>query len=216
MSTESEHGTTQQDLKKGEGGESSYISRPTPRTDLIDILATRVVKILTEKVDEPIQQALDRLPADSASARNLPFYDSTLGAIKFQRDSYLAGPAYADRRERQKSRRFPPPRFSPRMPHDATALGHIQLVNVGAWFLPSETVRTALLPVVIALPSGALNEPIVNTVSNAIPLAQPPLDRAVKNAILAVIDDPNMRQVIKNRTQRVLRVNDVTNSEEQY
>lgn len=193
---------------------STYItSRPSPRADLIDILAGRVVKILNEKAEEPIQQALDRLPADSASVRALPFYDSTLEALRFQRDSYLVGPAYADRKEKQRRQRLPPSRSIPQMPFDATALGHIQLVHVGAWFIPSETIRTALLPIVLSLPSGALKEPIVNTVSTAIPMAQPPLDRAVKNAILDVMDNPHMRQLVKNRTQRVLRVDEVTNDE---
>jgi hypothetical protein len=188
-------------------------SRLSPRADLIDILASRVVKIINENVEEPIQQALDRLPADSASVRKLPFYDATFETLRFQRDNYLVGPSYAERKERQRRQPFPSTRFIPQMPFDATALGHIQLVHVGAWFIPSETIRTALLPIVVSLPSGALKDPIINTVSTAIPLAQPPLDRAVKSAILDVMDNPHMRQLVKNRTQRVLRVDDVKNDE---
>jgi hypothetical protein len=213
----SNHGLDHQQDDGDQGGPSpsspSFTISPSPRADLIDILASRVAKILNEKVEEPIQQALDRLPADSASVRKLPFYDSTLETLRFQRDSYLVGPAYAARKERQRRQRFPPPRFTPHMPFDATALGHIQLVHVGSWFIPSETTRMALLPIVVSLPSGVLKDPIINTVSTAIPLAQPPLDRAVKSAILDVMDNPQMRQVVKNRTQRVLRVDDVTNDD---
>jgi hypothetical protein len=94
------------------------------------------------------------------------------------------------------------------MPRDATASGYIQIVNLGSWFIPSSTVKESLLPIVVSLPSGPLKDTITNTVCNAIPLAQPPLDRAVKNAILGFIDSPQMRQMVKNRTEKILKVND--------
>jgi hypothetical protein len=92
------------------------------------------------------------------------------------------------------------------MPFDATASGHIQLVNIGQSFIPSQTIKNLLLPIVLDLPTGALRVPITNAVANSLPLAQPALDRAVKSAILNFMGNPNARQVIKNRTQGVLRV----------
>jgi len=96
----------------------------------------------------------------------------------------------------------------PRMPRDATALGYAQLVRLGESLLPSETVRASFLPIVLGLPSGALRTTIVTTVSNALPLAQPPLDAAVKHAVMGVMNDPQIRKLIKSRTQQILRVED--------
>jgi len=65
----------------------------------------------------------------------------------------------------------------------------------------------------LSLPSGALNDTITSTVSNTIALAQPSLDIAMKNAVLGVFDDPQIRQLIKSRTQKILRVNDDNNDD---
>jgi hypothetical protein len=85
------------------------------------------------------------------------------------------------------------------MPFDSTALGNIQIVNLGASFIPSQTIKDALLPIVLNLPSGALKNTITDAVANAIPLAQPQLDRAVKDSLLSFMDNPEMRQMIKSR-----------------
>ena len=208
-----------------------------PRNDLIGILADKVVEAVEKNLDHegPIVQKLldDHLPVDKESIRTkLPFYGSTVEALKYQRDSYLLGTKNAsnENQQQQKSRdqeeekakqRFPHSalRFggvggntsassSPWMPHDATAQGYVQIVNLGAWFVPSETIKAALLPIALSLPSGALRDTINTTVSNAIPLAQPPLDAAMKNAVMGVIQDPRTRQMIKSRTQKILRIED--------
>ena len=194
-----------------------------PRNDLIGILADKAVNAIHENLDPEgpiIQQLLDEtLPSDPVSVRTqLPFYDSAVDALKYQRDNYLLGTKYANKKQLQRERQqlFPPAlRFSvgsPRMPHDATALGlglaYAQIVNLGTWFVPSETINSALLPIVLSLPSGALNDTITSTVSNAIPLAQPPLDVAMKDAVMGVINDPQIRQMIKSRTQKILRVDE--------
>jgi hypothetical protein len=222
----------------------------SPRNDFIDMLANKVVKIINTNAEKPIQHALDdHLPADKDSVRALPFYNTTVDAIKYQRDNYLVGTNYATRKEKERTqqeqqqqqlstsnrtatRRFTPPTVasvvtarlgvggirgglssrspssSVRMPRDATASGYIQIVNLGSWFIPSSAVKESLLPIVVSLPSGPLKDTITNSVCNAIPLAQPPLDRAVKNAILGFIDSPQMRQMVKNRTEKILKVND--------
>ena len=215
----------------------------SPRNDFIDMLANKVVKIINTNAEKPIQNALDdHLPSDKESVRNLPFYNTTIDSIKYQRDNYLVGTNYATRKEKERqlekeqsssttnrtTRRFTPPTVASvvtarlgvggirgglsssqvRMPRDATALGYIQIVNLSSWFIPSSTIKESLLPIVVSLPSGPLKETITNTVCNAIPLAQPSLDRAVKNAVLDFIDSPQMRQMVKNRTEKILKVND--------
>jgi hypothetical protein len=170
------------------------------RQKIIELFAKRLVKNATEKAQKPIQQLCDNLPSDAQAIRKLPFYDSTLQAIQWQRDNYLVGKEYAERRTTRQGIDSP----SPRMPFDATALGNLQIVKLGSWFVPSTTVKDALLPIVISLPSGALREPILNTTVNAIPLAQPLVDRAVKNAMLEFMDNPHWRQVIKNQSNRYM------------
>lgn len=195
-----------------------------PRNDLIGILANKVVDGIHKNLDPDgplIQQLLEQhLPKDQVSVRTkLPFYESTVDALKYQRDNYLLGTSYANKRQvhlDRAKRLFPPSqRFSapggPRMPRDATALGYSQIVNLGSWFVPSETIMEALLPIVISLPSGVLKETITSTVANAIPLAQPLLDVAMKNAVMGVIQDPQIRQMIKSRTQKILRIDENEN-----
>ena len=159
-----------------------------PRDDFISILADRVVTVMNQQSDGPIiQESLEKyLPSDKDSVRTqLPFYNSALEALQYQRDSYLVCTKYADEKQRQRQRRFPYlGRFGRRAddiqykPHEGA--GYAQLVNLGAWFIPSETVKSAVLPVVTSLPSGVLSDTILSTVCNAIPLAQPSLDLAMK------------------------------------
>ncbi|KAL3921551.1 MAG: hypothetical protein SGARI_006655 [Bacillariaceae sp.] len=170
----------------------------------------RMVAAIDENAEAPIEKALDdHLPKDAEAVRKLPFYNNTLEALRYQRDNYLVGTKYAERSEKQRQGRlFPSPRLFPRMTRDATALGHIQIVDVGSWFIPSSTIKESLMPIVIALPSTTWREPITTSVSNAIPVAQPSLDGAMKSAILNFIDSPQNRQMVKNRTQNILHAND--------
>lgn len=170
----------------------------TVRQDIVDLLARRIVRKIEQKIDEPLEQAKERLPSSREEIRSLPFYGSTLNALKFQRDNYLVGTGYATRRQRLRHRGIMNyPLY--RLPFDSTALGNIQIVALGASFIPSTTVKDLLLPIVVGLPSGVLKDPITNAVANAIPLAQPLLDSAVKNSLINFMDNPEMRQMIKSR-----------------
>jgi hypothetical protein len=173
----------------------------THRQELIGLLANGFIEKGFAKAQEPLQQVLQNLPNDPATVRTLPFYTTTLRAIQYQRDAYLVGPDYAEERRHEKEDYLAPPPVLGQMPYDATALGSMQIANLGSWFLPSATVKEALLPIVVSLPSGALKETIVLGVVNAIPLAQPIVDQAVKSSVLDFIQNPYWREVIKNRTK---------------
>lgn len=187
----------------------------TARQEIVGMLAKRLASTLTEKAQQPLQDFQEKqLPTTADGIRQLAFYNSTLTAIQWQRDNYLVGRSYAEARhehqeqqqqqEQGQIRIFPLSNSRlkpPSMIYDPTAMGNGQIVNLGAWFVPSATVKEALLPIVVGLPNGALRDPITDTVSNAIPLAQPPLDRAVKNALLEFMKNPHWRQVIKSRTK---------------
>ena len=184
---------------KGASSYSTDMSRA--RHEIIDMIAKRVVKITQAKAEKPLTDLCEKLPSKSAEIRNLPFYGSTLEALKYQRDNYLVGTKYAE--EQKLGRQLnPSSSFAPsvRMPYDVTALGNIQTIKLGSWFIPSPTVKNAALPIVVGLPGGALREPILNATVNAIPLAQPSLNQVVKNSMLQVMEDSYWRDVMKSRT----------------
>lgn len=182
------------------GLDDTQSERRTLRQDIITLLSRRIVRTIKDKAEKPIEDVKQALPSSSNEVRSLPFYGSILEAITYQRDNYLVGNQYADTRQKARSNHNnprPPPLH--RIPYDPRALGSIQLASLGASFIPSPTVHNALLPLLVSLPSGVLKEPIANAVANAIPLAQPQLDLAMKNSIIAFMGNPKMRQVIKNR-----------------
>ena len=199
-----------------------------PGNDLIGLLASNVVDGMNQHLDPEgpfIQKLLDQhLPSDKEAVREkLPFYDATIASVKHQRDVYLLGDAHKQKDQLDVpnnndriAKRFVFPlgatsrssQNTPKMPLDATALGYTQIVNLGSWFVPSATIKESLLPIVVGLPSNSLRDTITSTVTNAIPLAQPPLDAAMKNAVMGVIQDPQIREMIKSRTQKILRTDD--------
>lgn len=150
-------------------------------------------------------------PHDAPTIRDSELYQLALRSLLFQRDNYLVGKDYADQRNAQRRHQqrlhsvapFRPSLHLPlsRMPDDATALGNLQIGGLLQWFIPSPTVHRALLPIVVGLPTGALNEPILRAVANLIPLAQPNLDNVVKERIIWFLKDEHWRGVIKNSTK---------------
>lgn len=172
----------------------------TVRKDVIDLLAKRVMDVVLSNVEKPIEQVLENLPKDTKQIRQLPFYNMTLESLQWQRDNYLVGNQYANQRKKERPFNIGPPPVN-QIPFNPDTLGNIQIINLGSWFIPSPTVKDALLPLIVSLPLGTLKEPITNAVVNAIPLAQPVLDRAVKNSILDFMQNPYWREVIKNRTR---------------
>jgi hypothetical protein len=152
------------------------------------------------------------VPQNEPTMRDSELYKLALRSLLFQRDNYLVGKDYADQRNAQRRRQqllldsalpFPPSLNLPfsRIPYDATALGNLQIGGLLQWFIPSPTVHRALLPIVVGLPTGALNEPILRAVANLIPLAQPNLDNVVKERIIWFLKDEHWRGVIKNSTK---------------
>ena len=87
------------------------------------------------------------------------------------------------------------------MPYDATALGNVQLVQLGQWFIPSPVVHHSLLLLVVGLPMGALNEPILRATANLIPLSQNNLNNVMKSTILLFLKDKHWQSVINNSTK---------------
>lgn len=170
-----------------------------------------------ESVEKAALDAVSELSADSnneessTTMRNTELYQLALRSLLWQRDNYLVGRDYADERSalRRKQKQLLQNHqldtlvdlpFS-RMPFDATALGNLQLVRLGSWFIPSPVVHRSLLPIVVGLPSGPLNEPILRATANLIPMSQNNLDNVMKSRILWFLKDERWRSVIKNSTK---------------
>jgi hypothetical protein len=177
--------------------------RHTARQEILGLLVNGIVERATEKAQKPLRQLQENLPSDAASVRNLAFYDSTVRAIQWQRDNYLVGTDYAEQRTREREYDVAPPIIN-EMPFDATALGSMQIIRLGSWFIPSPTVKNALMPIVLPLPTGALYQPALNAAAHALPLAQDDLNRVVKNSMMQFISNPHWREVIKNGTNRYM------------
>lgn len=196
------------------------------RKRLLDAVAKRLVETAEPKIRSLVEQVQDRLPKEKEQVRNLPFYNSTLQALQYQRDQYLMGTKYAEQKAKQpkrqpgselnasertsrsfgsKSNRVVTPVINPlKATYDPTSMASQQLIPLGASFLPSPTVHDALLPIVVGLPNGALREPILNAAVNSIPMAQPALNDAVKNSMIQFLSNPHWKEVVQNQTRGTL------------
>lgn len=171
-----------------------------------------------ESVEKAALNAVTELSADSAdnietktAMRDTELYQLALRSLVWQRDNYLVGRDYADERGAQRRKQkqiLETHQLTPsvdlpfsRMPYDATALGNVQLVRLGSWFIPSPVVHRSLLPIVVGLPTGPLNEPILRATANLIPMSQNNLDNVMKSRILWFLKDEHWRSVIKNSTK---------------
>lgn len=223
---------------------SSSLSSPqTPPSPQLDEILSRI--------DEKL------IPCDPILLRQTPIFKGALSLLYYQRDNYLVGTEYADKR--QADRTMQPPMTNPKhthftvkpfsfpsfaassspspvsvtaaanvvydIPYDPTALGHDQMAALAHSFIPTETVRTALTPVVtdlFAVPLytkssnhnkhvgdgggdvGALYHPIRTALTEVIQGQQDNLQSTIKSQLLQFLDNPHNREAMKSSTQGLL------------
>ena len=136
------------------------------------------------------------IPSSPDALRETPIFRSAYKAIQFQRDCYILGPDYAQWRQKNP--------HSDQLPSTAHGLAHRHLTHLGGSFLPSPTVRYAALPLVASLPTTVLYQPAKNGLIGIIQGQQDNVNSILKNQILSVLDNPNIRHSIKNSTQGFL------------
>jgi solute carrier family 25 S-adenosylmethionine transporter 26 len=153
----------------------------------------------------------DYIPSDHQAIRQTPVFQQLYRLIQFQRDQYLVGTEYAQwqQRERQtvsESSMSPSSRVArtdpnDKLPYDPTALGHLQIAKVAADFIPTATVREALLPLITPLPSRELY-PLLQqaTIQHGILGQQALLNEVTKNIVLQFLQNPQNRLTIKKST----------------
>ena len=158
-----------------------------------------------------IASQVDKLiPADPHELRKTSLYKNTYKLIQWQRDNYLVGSEYAEWRRRERLRggggeTEPPPRdvssYQGEIIFDADALGHKQVGRLAADFVPSDTVRKALLPIVVTLPMSALYGPSQAALVRLILGQQDTLDHLLKYQLMQFLGNPRNRAAIKNSTK---------------
>lgn len=150
----------------------------------------------------------DYIPHGHLAIRQTPVFQQLYRLIQFQRDQYLVGTEYAQwqHRERQSAASTATgnvARTDPNdtLPYDPTALGHGQIAKVAADFIPTATVREALVPLVTPLPSKELY-PLLQqaTIRQGILGQQALLNNVTKNVVLQFLQNPQHRLAIKKST----------------
>jgi hypothetical protein len=105
--------------------------------------------------------------------------DQLITLLKPQMSSYMTRDRYTGRR----------------------STAHDHLVIFSFWFLPSETVFSALKGIVIPQLSPPYGETLqnitVNAICNSLPLAQPLLDDVFKNSVIHILSEPWYRNWVK-------------------
>jgi hypothetical protein len=157
------------------------------------------------KESNPVKSLkLDKyLPQDAESIRKSPIYNPILEATRWQRDNYLMGQKYADRRKEEREIR-PDLLYMPRInwvQPDPTALGNIQLAQLGSGFIPSETVKKALLPIVIEQPRGNLYPPALPGLVGLIESQQGNMDALLKSSILDLLEQERLKKLVMTSTK---------------
>lgn len=170
--------------------------------------------IASDLIDNVLSDEMVENAESASNMRGTELYQLALRSLLWQRDNYLVGKTYADERSALRRRQkqvlethqldtsvdLP---FS-RMPYDATALGNVQVVRLGQWFIPSPVVHRSLLPLVVGLPTGALNEPILRATANLIPMFQNNLNAIMKSRVLWFLQDEQWRSLIKNSAKNAI------------
>jgi hypothetical protein len=158
------------------------------------------------------QQVVDQIdkliPKDSEALRRTALFKEAYKGIQWQRDNYLVGGDYANWRRKERYRLDGPRRtvqsFVHEMQYDETAQGHGQVAKLAASFIPSDTVRDALLPVVVPLISSQLYPISRQGLCHLIDSQHDNLHHFLKSQILQFINSPENRASIKNSTNGLI------------
>lgn len=174
--------------------------------------ATVRTKPVEKETKEPLSGAqaafvaqLDKLlPRDPQELRATNLYQEAYKQLQWQRDNYLVGGEYANWRKLERLRMSDRVRsvkeFQQEIQFDESCLGHQQVARLAADFVPSPTVKQALLPLITPLPMTALYGPTQRALVNVILGQQDNLDQIVKAQLLQFLQNPKNRIAFKNQT----------------
>jgi hypothetical protein len=153
----------------------------------------------------------DYIPQDRAELRETKLYKSTYELIQWQRDNYLVGFEYANWMKRHRVK-YPDRMIE--VPYDKSALGHQQIAGLAASFIPTDTVRQALLPIVVDLPDKVLFPIARDATVSLIASQQANLDSIIKSSLISLLKNEQNREAIKNSTQGYIAATTYRDSEQ--
>jgi hypothetical protein len=159
--------------------------------------------------------------------QNVPLYDLISHTVKYHRDSYFTGPTYASIQKFQRTQQYSVgqsqyaaesltwnhiPLFSWKKEE---SLASIHLQGFVNWFIPSKTMVDLVRPTVfwtLSPPSlttrsslsssqgGPLYTPLVQAITNLIPLSQTMVDQIFKDNLIHLLKSPEWRLWVKGTT----------------
>lgn len=208
----------------------------------------------------------------SVNLKDMKVYKNVLSAIQYQRDAYIMGTEYAEKRKGEREKEVDNSQsllnhgssdsdtveqslhqtalqsqdhpiqsssatsttngtvasagisykdYLDRYPNSvvraSSSLANTQLTALLTWFIPSQTMHNALLPMVLwtiapptpQLPEGGpLRKTINRSVCDLIPLSQGLLDGVMKDSILWVLSDESWRESVKGSSRNYLSYTD--------
>ncbi len=148
----------------------------------------------------------DQPKQPDSTMRDTKFYQETLKLLQWQRDNYMVGQDFAERRQIERQSAAPTIAQDNVSIDQAAAMQSQQLVNLAAWFIPTQTVQQALVPLVISLPSGLLKEPITTGFVNLISEQQQNLDDVFKENLTYFFMGDHWREFVKDSASRYITV----------
>lgn len=162
---------------------------------------------------------------DKVIEQHVPLYDLLSQTIKYHRDSYLTGSTYANIQRFRRTQKY-----GVGQTHNAAGFmswshmpfliskkeessANLHLQGFIKWFIPSQTMIELVRPTVkwtISPPiatrtslspyGGPLYTPLVQAVTNLIPLSQTMVDNILKDAVIHLLKSPEWRLWVKSTT----------------
>lgn len=185
-----------------QGSKFSPLEKSTTSAPSSSSLADASLGGLGQQVAEQVRNLI---PEDRQKLRQTALYKEAYKGIQWQRDNYLVGREYANWRVKERYRLDHATRsiqsFVHEIQFDDTALAHPQFAGLAASFLPSETIKAALLPLIVPVVENQLYPLAQQGVVQLIEGQQDNLHNALKGQILQFLDNPQNRANIKSSTR---------------
>lgn len=151
------------------------------------------------------EQVRNLIPEDRQKLRQTSLYKEAYKGIQWQRDNYLVGREYANWRIKERYRLDHGTRsiqsYVDEIQFDEAAMAHPQLARLAAAFIPSDAVKTALLPLIVPVVGNHLYPLAQQGLVHLIESQRDNLNHLLKGQILQFLSNPENRLSIKNSTR---------------
>jgi hypothetical protein len=199
------HGT---DPKTLQGSDPSSSSSSSSTSSAKDTALGGLGRQVAEQVRNLIPEDRDRL-------RQAALYKEAYKGIQWQRDNYLVGREYANWRVKERNHRLnhgtgttttttttrPIQSFVDEIQFDEAAMAHPQFARLAAALLPSDAVKSALVPLLVPVVTDQLYPVAQQGLVRLVEGQGDNLHQVLKGQILQFLDSPQNRSSIKSSTR---------------